>query len=49
LDEFWNEAYQGVLPFDDNHMPPECKASFYSDMSCDEYIWIFNKLMGARS
>jgi len=37
------------MSLDDYHLPHEYKPPFYFDMSCDEYIMIFNKLISAAS
>jgi len=39
-----NEFYS-VKPLDDHFLPLEYKPAISFDMSCDEYIEIFNKLM----
>jgi len=37
------------MPLDDHCLPLEYKPTLTFNMSCDEYIEIFNKLMSARS
>ena len=49
LNEFWDEAFHGVIPLDDYHLPFKSKPPSSFDMSCDEYIEIFNNSMSTRS
>jgi len=46
--KFWDEIFYGVKPLDDQCLPFEYRPTLSFNMSCDEYIEIFNKLMSAR-
>ena len=49
LNDFQDQTFYGVKLVDDLGLPLEYKPMLSFDMSCDEYIEIFNKLMSARS
>ena len=49
LNEFLDETFYGGKLLDDHYLPLEYKSILSFDMSCDEYIKIFNMLMSARS
>ena len=49
LNEFWNEVFHEVMLLDDYHLPLECQSPLSFDISCDDDIRIFNKLMNVRS
>ena len=42
--EFWDETFYGMKPLNDYCLPLGYKHTLSFDMSCDEYIEIFNKL-----
>ena len=45
LNESWDEIFNGGMPVDDQCLPFEYKSTLSFDMSCDEHMDIFNKLM----
>jgi len=49
LNEPWNEAYHGVMSLNDYNLPLQCEPPLSFDMTCDEYIKIFDKLMSTTS
>ena len=49
LNEFRNEIFYDVKPLDDHCLPLEYKPTLSFDISFDEHIETFNKLMRVRS
>ena len=49
LDEFWDENFHGVMTIDDYYLHLECMPAVSFNMSCDDYIGIFKKLMNFKS